>query len=72
MTYLKPGVFFVAFAIGMAGCYLSAPRPTVVVKFPTPYNAGKITYRREDDPDACFKYRAEKVPCTGDALPQPV
>jgi len=35
------------------------------MKFPSPYNAGKITYKDKDD--SCYKYKAEKVSCPLDA-----
>lgn len=57
--------FFLAFAIGMLAVYLTAPPPTIVVKFPSPYNVGKVTYR--DKADNCYKYVAEDVPCPKDA-----
>jgi len=64
--------FFGAFAVGILCVYLMAPTPTLVVKFPTPYNAGKITY--EDKANTCYNYSAEKVSCpsSGPVLPQPI
>ena len=56
--------FLVAFSVGLLLVYLSHPKPKLVVKFPSPYNAGQILYR--DDADMCFRYRAEKVACPQD------
>lgn len=50
--------FMTAFAIGLLFAYVFAPAPQVVVKFPSPYNAGRVTYR--DSADNCYKFRAEK------------
>ncbi len=65
--------FFVSFAIGLLFVYVSAPAPEVVVKFPSPYNAGKVTYK--DKSDTCYKYKADKVLCPIDKSiikPQPL
>lgn len=54
-------VFIVAFAIGLFYCYVSTPPPEVIVKFPSPYNAGKIVYK--DNAETCYTYKADKVEC---------
>jgi hypothetical protein len=61
---IRPLYFFVSFAIGLLLVYVFHPPPTVVVKFPSPYNAGKVTY--EDKHDSCYKYVANKVDCPSD------
>jgi hypothetical protein len=51
---------------------LAPPKPEVVVKFPSPYNAGKIVYN--DKAHNCFVYNAEEVACPKDGhgvRPQP-
>ena len=71
--FINPLVFFLAFAAGLLICYLYQPPPTVVVKFPSPYNAGQIIYR--DNSDQCYKYTADKVSCPLDKniiKPQPI
>jgi hypothetical protein len=73
MFKLKPLFFFVAFAVGLLMCYIMAPTPEIVVKFPSPYNAGKVIYK--DRAEGCFKYNASKVECPidkGSIRPQPV
>jgi hypothetical protein len=62
---IRPLYFFSAFAIGLLACYLITPAPHVVVKFPSPYNAGKIVYK--DSARNCFKFNADKVECPADA-----
>ena len=65
--------FFIAFAIGIVLVYISTPAPTVVYKFPTPYNAGKVVYR--DDAQNCYKFAVDTVKCPADKSlikPQPI
>lgn len=62
---IHPLSFILAFAVGLLFCYLTNPKPELVLKFPSPQNAGKITYK--DKADGCYKYRAEKVSCPSDA-----
>ena len=58
---IKPLYFFAAFAAGLLFCYIMAPTPRIVVKFPTPYNADSTVY--VDKADTCYKYAAEQVSC---------
>ena len=51
--------FVIAFAVGMLYVYISAPPHQVVVKYPTPFNAGKVTY--VDSAGHCFQYKVEKL-----------
>lgn len=70
---LRPLWFFGAFAFGLLCCYIITPAPKVVVKFPSPYNAGQVIYK--DSADNCFKFNANAVPCPKDAAlvkPQPL
>lgn len=70
---IKLSVFLISFAIGLFFVYILTPPPNVVLKFPSPYNAGKITYR--DKSDACYVYKAEQVSCPTDKAlikPQPL
>jgi hypothetical protein len=62
--------FIIAFSFGIAYCYVSTPPSKVVVKFPSPNNAGKIVYR--DNADNCFAFDANEVQCTKEAIPQPI
>lgn len=59
---IHPVYFIIAFTAGLFVCYLTHPKPDVIVKFPSPYNAGNITYKNEND-DTCYKYKADKVAC---------
>lgn len=66
--------FIGSFALGILIVYLLAPAPDVVVRFPTPHNAGKVTY--EDRVGTCYQYSATEVACDnkteGPVMPQPI
>lgn len=63
-----------SFAIGILFTYLMTPPPKVIVKFPSPYNAGKVLYR--DKSDTCYMFKSESVDCEskihGSVLAQPL
>ena len=63
--YIDPVFFVAALAIGLLYTYLTAPKPTLVIRYPTPDNAGKITYR--DDADVCYKYKVVPTVCPADS-----
>ena len=70
---IRPLWFFVSFAFGLLACYILTPAPEVVVRFPSPYNAGQVVYR--DKAQNCFTYSATEVGCPKDGKgvkPQPV
>ncbi len=62
--------FLTAFSLGLLFVYLSRPKPQIVIKFPSPYNAGHVY--RESSGDACFRYKATRVTCAASAQPQPI
>lgn len=59
--YIDPFVFLIALCVGLFYTYISTPPPEIVVKYPTPFNAGKITY--VDDAGVCYRYKVKKVSC---------
>ena len=59
--YIDPLIFLVALCLGLFYTYITAPMPEIVIKYPTPFNAGKITY--VDKNNVCYKYKMEKVNC---------
>ena len=61
---IEPLYFFLAFCIGLFFCYVSAPKPQLVVKFPSPVNAGLVIYK--DKHKNCYKYQSEKATCPKD------
>lgn len=70
MYQLHTLAFFASFIIGMFVVYIMSPPPVVIVKFPTPYNAGKVLYK--DDSDTCYVFEARKEQCTTEAVQQPL
>eukprot|EP00798_Chlamydomonas_sp_ICE-L_P019655 gene19655-26341_t len=52
-------MFTATLLIGIIVVYLTAPKVDIVYKFPSPDNAGKVTYR--SDTGACCKYAAKKA-----------
>lgn len=65
LDFINFKVFIIAFAIGMLVVYTTVPKPDVIIKYPTPENAGKIVYK--DDAGVCYRYKAEEVECPNDA-----
>ena len=49
------------FVIGIFAVYITQSKPKVIVKYPTPENAGKVTYI--DDSGVCYKYKSAQVSC---------
>jgi hypothetical protein len=68
--YFEPSYFFVAFFIGMFLVYISVPTPEVIIRYPTPHNSGKMTYK--DTADMCYVYDAKEVECSKDAIDTPL
>ena len=64
-NYVNPLVFAISFIVGLIYVYLTTVEQKTVVQYPTPYNAGKITYI--DDAGVCYKYRIKKVDCPLDS-----
>lgn len=62
--YIDPLYFLIALCIGLFYTYITAPNPQIVIKYPTPFNAGKVTY--VDQNDVCYKYQIKKVQCPND------
>jgi hypothetical protein len=70
---IDPLLFFASLAIGLFFVYVFTPPPQIIMKFPSPHNAGKIVYR--DKSDSCYVYKADSVSCPRDPTkikPQPV
>ena len=65
--------FIIGLIVGLSYMFLLKPSTKTVTVYPSPYNAGNITY--EDDADTCFQYVASKVKCPDDkskVKPQPL
>lgn len=68
---IRLAIFLICFSVGMLYVYAVTPTKRAIVKYPTPYNAGKIIYKDETD-GTCYKYKAEQTDCpVNGATPQP-
>jgi hypothetical protein len=47
--------------LGVAGIYFIKPEGTVQYKYPTPENAGKLTYKNKNG--VCYQYSGKEVSC---------
>ena len=63
-NYIDPLYFLIALCIGLFYTYITAPQPLLVTKYPTPFNAGKVTYI--DQNDVCYRYHIKKEQCPAD------
>lgn len=61
LDFIDPFYFMIALAVGLLYTYLAAPVPDLIIKYPTPYNAGQITYK--DDAGVCYKYKVKQAIC---------
>lgn len=68
--YFEPKYFFIAFFIGVLLVYITSPTPEVILRYPTPNNAGHIVYK--DHADMCYVYHAKQVPCHKNAIETPL
>lgn len=64
LNKIRPFYFFLAFGLGILYIYMVNPGPKIVVKHPTPDNAGVLVYR--DKAGNCYKYDKELVTCPAD------
>jgi hypothetical protein len=62
--------FIIAFVLGILYVYLDSPKPKMVIKYPTPYNAKKLTYKGLTG--ECYQFKASEIECTDDAMAQPI
>ena len=58
---LNVPAFIASLCIGLLYVYVATPHRQVVVRRPTPENAGSVVY--EDDHSNCFVMDAKKVEC---------
>lgn len=61
---LNPVIFFLSFCIGLFFCYITAPKPRVIYKYPNPVDNGLVTYI--DDKTNCYNYKTENIKCPKD------
>ena len=61
---IDPFVFLVSLFLGILISYIFRKEPRIIIKHPTPENAGKITY--VDDAGICYRYKAKEIDCPSD------
>ena len=66
--YLSLKCFFISFCIGMFVVYITVPLPEIIIRYPTPHNAGKIIYK--DNADMCYVYDARETKCPSEGVIQ--
>ena len=64
LNKINPILFFISFTIGLFMCYITNPKPNLIIKYPTPENSGKIIYK--DNADMCYKYKSTEIDCPND------
>lgn len=70
MKFINIPAFIISLAIGLLFVYLSEPTTNVVHVYPTPENIDRILYR--DNAENCYKYEANEIECTDDAMTIPM
>jgi len=70
LEFLSFPYFIGAFALGIVLCLILAPAPHVVMRFPSPHNAGKVTYQDDGggqgSHEGCYRFQAERAECPSD------
>jgi hypothetical protein len=62
--YIDVKAFFIALFIGLFLTYIFSKPKKIIIKWPTPENAGKLIYK--DNEENCYKYNAKEVECPDD------
>lgn len=53
--------FIISLGIGLFIVYLTIPKPTIIIKYPTPDNSETTVFT--DDTNNCYKFKTEEVIC---------
>ena len=61
---IDPLFFFISLCVGLFLCYITAPTPDIIIKYPTPENSDKLVFR--DKADNCYKFVSNEVECPKD------
>ncbi len=64
MDYIDIKAFFIALFVGILITYVFAKPKKILIKWPTPENAGKLIYK--DNAESCYKYKAKEIECPDD------
>lgn len=57
-------IFLLSLFIGIIYIYITSSKPTIITKYPTPFNIDKITYI--DEEGIYYKYKLKEVECPED------
>ena len=63
--YIDVRAFFIALGIGLFLSYIFSKPKKIIIKWPTPENAGKLVYKKKED-ESCYKYKAKEIDCPED------
>jgi len=61
LRYIHPVAFFLSLFLGFLVAYTIMPQPKIILKYPTPEDAGKTIYM--DNKGVCYKYTSKNVAC---------
>jgi hypothetical protein len=61
LKHIKVIPFLAGLVIGIIAIMFINPEKTIVFKYPTPENCGKVTYK--DKNGVCYKYSSKEVDC---------
>ena len=64
MKFINVPIFLSSLCIGIFISYITAPKRTVILVYPTPDNIEEIQYK--DDSESCFGYSSHAVDCPSD------
>ena len=54
-------IFTMSFFIGIYFVYITAPKPNVIIKYPTLKNVNKLKYI--DNDNRCYKFAPKEIDC---------
>lgn len=57
----NPYFFIYGLGLGIIIVLIFKPQPKVLIQYPTPFNAGKITFK--DNLNQCYKFKAIRTQC---------
>ena len=61
LEYIDLTYFLMAFCLGLVYTYWIVPQPQIIIRYPTPFNAGHIVYT--DRNHSCYTYQLKKDIC---------
>lgn len=61
LHHLKWPYILLGLVLGIISVLIIKPNQNIIYKYPTPENAGKVTYK--DKNGICYKYNANEVDC---------